>query len=196
VYLNIAKPNPGSLTSTACILPGIYTGEELAGLDVDVLSSALQPFPQRGDGTDDVALTGEVWLTGGDVNASADPTIIADIAGEATKGTADISFTATVTIGANRLIPSSDPSQPSLHPICKQRIVTPIVLGAMGAGIQPVQDGTLVVTIDPTLWLANVDFSSIAGPPFAIPDDNTTPAGNNLFTGLRAASGTFALELE
>ena len=63
---------------TNCILPGIYTGEALDGLDVDLLSATPQPFPSPGTGTDDEARTGEVWLTGGDVNAAADPTVIAD----------------------------------------------------------------------------------------------------------------------
>lgn len=192
VYLNLSVPNPGTLTQgTNCILPGIYTGEELSGLDVDVLSSTPQPFPTPGIGTDDEARTGEVWLTGGDVNTLDDTTVIADLAGTASRAASTVPFTASVTIGGNRLIPSTDPANPSAHPICKQRIVTPITID-----FRPTTGGTLLVTIDPTLWFANVEFSSVmttSPPPYAFPDDNSNPASQSLFKGLRSANGNFSL---
>jgi len=52
VYLNSPTPISGS-AATNCILPGIYTAEELSPLDVDVLSTAAQPFPEAATGTDD-----------------------------------------------------------------------------------------------------------------------------------------------
>jgi hypothetical protein len=194
VYLNLAVSNPEVAAGTSCILPGIYTGEELSGLDVDVLSTTPQPFATPGVGTDDESRTGEVWLTGGDVNATADPTIIADLAGTATNTTTTLPFTASVTIGANRLIKSSDPANPSAHPICKQRIVSPIQID-----FRPAQGGTLLVTIDPTLWFANVDFTPLVSSPpaaFVFPDDDSLPASQNLFTGLRSSGGTFNLTFE
>jgi hypothetical protein len=194
VYLNLAVPISGS-QETNCILPGIYTAEELAGLDVDVLSAAPQPFPQPGVGTDDEARTGEVWLTGGDVNADADQTLIADVAGTATKAAQVLPFTGTVTINtANRGIPPSNPAQPSQHPICKQRIVSPIPID-----LRPHDGGTLRLTVDTQQWFANVDFTAMVADPaggFAIPDDNTNAASAALFTGLRAATATFQLAFE
>lgn len=194
VYLNLAVPISGS-QETVCILPGIYTAEELAPLDVDVLDPTAQPFPQPATGTNDEARTGEVWLTGGDVNADADSTVIADLAGTATNATTTLPFTATITIGtANRGIPGSDPSQPSQHPICKQRIVSPIPID-----LRPHDGGTLVVAIDPRTWFANVDFTALVpdgGGGFVFPDTNTNAASQNLFTGLRAASSTFQLSFE
>jgi len=192
LYLNLARPISGA-QSTSCILPGIYTAEELAGLDVDVLSTAPQLFPVRGTGTDDAAKTAEIWLTGGDVNAANDPTIIADLAGTASKGATTIAWSARVTIGDNRYIASSDPARPSAHPICKQRIVTPIPLGD---GLRPVGGGTLLVRVDPTLWFANVDFSELQPPDYAFPDDLSIPASQNLFTGLRASTGTYQLSFQ
>jgi len=194
VYLNLAVPISGS-QETACILPGIYTAEELAPLDVDVLDATAQAFPQRATGTNDEARTGEVWLTGGDINADADATVIADLAGVASNPTATLPFTATITIGtANRGIQASDPSQPSQHPICKQRIVSPIPID-----LRPHDGGTLVLAIDPRTWFANVDFTALvpdgAGG-FVFPDTNTNVAGQSLFTGLRAASSTFQLTFE
>ena len=194
VYLNLAVPISGS-QETACILPGVYTAQELTGLDVDVLDVSRQPFPQPATGTDDEARTGEVWLTGGDVNATSDATVIADLAGTATAGATMMSFTARVTIGtANRGIAGSDPSLPSQHPICKQRIVSPIPIE-----LRPHDGGELVLAIDTRAWFANVDFTALepdgAGG-FVFPDTNSNVASQNLFTGLRAASSTFQLSFE
>ena len=190
VYLNLAVPLSGS-QDTSCILPGIYTAEELYPLDVDVLSTAPQPFPQVGTGTDDEARTGEVWLTGGDINAPDDPTVIAAVSGTASQGALTLPFSASVTISqSNRGIPPSDPALPSQHPICKQRIVTPIPID-----VRPEDNGTLAVTIDASQWFANVDFSFL--PPGGVfPDDNSNPASQNLFAGLRAATTTFQLTFE
>ena len=188
VYLNLSVPISGS-QETNCILPGVYTAQELAPLDVDELSTAAQPFPQPATGTDDEARTAEVWLTGGDINADADPTPIATLAGTATRG-ADpaVPFTATVTIATtNRGIPASDASQPSQHPICKQRIVSPIPID-----LTPTDGGTLVVAIDPAPWLATIDFFTLP-PSGEIPDSNTDTAGQALFSGLRAAAASFQL---
>jgi hypothetical protein len=187
VYLNLAVPISGS-KETRCILPGIYTAEALSSLDVDVLSTAPQAFPAPGTGTDDEARTGEVWLTGGDVNADADDTVIADLAGTATRDAQVIPFSASVTISTtNRGLPPSNPAQPSQHPICKQRIVSPIPID-----LRPRDGGTLVIQVDTRAWFANVDFSALP-PDGVFPDDNQDPASQHLFTGLRAATATFQL---
>jgi len=194
VYLNLAVPISGS-QETACILPGIYTAQELAALDVDVLDQTPRPFPQPATGTNDEARTGEVWLTGGDVNADADPTVIADVAGVASNATSTLPFTAAITIStANRGIPGSDPAQPSQHPICKQRIVSPIAID-----LRPRDGGTLVLAVDTRTWFANVDFTALVsdgGGGFVFPDTNTNAASQSLFTGLRAASSTFQFSFE
>ncbi|HET9621868.1 MAG TPA: hypothetical protein VFP84_10895 [Kofleriaceae bacterium] len=185
VYLNLAVPISGS-QATNCILPGIYTAEELFPLDVDVLSTAPQAFPERATGTDDVARTGEIWLTGGNVNADTDSTTIAEVAGTASKAAATIPFTAAITIStSNRGIPASNPAQPSQHPICKQRIVSPIPID-----LAPRAGGTLAITVDPSRWFANVDFGQLPADG-VFPDDDASPASQNLFTAVRAAAATF-----
>ncbi|HEY4181001.1 MAG TPA: hypothetical protein VGM90_29360 [Kofleriaceae bacterium] len=190
VFLNLAVPISGS-QETNCILPGIYTAQELSALDVDVLSSDRQLFPAPGTGTDDVARTGEIWLTGGDINAETDTTQIARLAGTATKNGAVVPFTAGVTISfANRGIPQSDPALPSQHPICKQRIVSPIPIE-----LDPTDGGTLVIQVDPKPWITNIDFGALT-PDGVIPDTNTDPASQSLFTGMRAAAATFQLSFE
>jgi hypothetical protein len=190
VYLNLAVPISGS-QATACILPGIYTSEELAPLDVDVLSPAPQAFPEPATGTDDEVRTGEIWLTGGDVNAAADTTVIAQVAGTATRAAQAIPFSAKITISsANRGILGGSTALPSLHPICKQRIVSPIAID-----LRPRNHGTLAITVDPSRWFANVDFTQLP-PGGEFPDDNTNPASQNLFTGLRAATASFQLSFQ
>lgn len=189
VYLNLSVPNSGA-QETTCILPGVYTAQELSGLDVDVLSTAPQPFPEPGTGTDDEARTGEVWLTGGDVNANSDRTVIAELAGTATRAAQVLPFTAQITINSgNRGIPSP-PVLPSLHPICKQRIVSPIRID-----LRPRDRGTLAITVDPSEWFANVDFTMLP-PGGAFPDDNANPASQNLFTAIRAATATFQFSFQ
>jgi hypothetical protein len=190
IYLNLSVPSSGA-QATSCILPGVYSGQELAGLTIDALSPEPQRFPQPGSGTSDPPEAAELWLTGGDINASTDPTVIADLAGTATRGPATIPFTARITIGNNRLIPSSDPALPSLHPICKQRIVSPILVD----GLAPSDGGTLVLHIDPARWFANVDFTGVE-PGAALPDDLSTPQSQALFAGLRSAGTTYTFTFE
>lgn len=189
VYLNLSVAASGS-QETTCILPGVYTAQELSGLDVDVLSPAAQPFPEVGTGTDDEVRTGEVWLTGGDVNADSDGTVIAQLTGTATRAAQVLPFTAEVTINSgNRGIPSP-PVLPSLHPICKQRIVSPIRID-----LRPHDHGTLAITVDPSGWFANVDFTMLPADG-VFPDDNANPASQNLFTALRAATATFQFSFQ
>jgi hypothetical protein len=189
VYLNLTRPNSG-LQDTQCILPGVYTAQELAPIDVDVLSTAPQPFAEPGTGTDDEALTGEVWLTGGDVNADSDATVIADLAGTATKDAQVLPFSATIQINsANRGIPGS-PAFPGLHPICKQRIVSPILID-----LRPHTGGTLAVIVDPSGWFANVDFSQIP-PDGVFPDERNNTASDHLFNAIRAATATFQFSFQ
>ena len=174
--------------------PGYSLPDMTSGSEITTEFVLNAPGSQM-EGTNDEARTGEVWLTGGDVNADADSTVIADLAGTASNATTTLPFTATITIGtANRGIPGSDPSQPTQHPICKQRIVSPIPID-----LRPHDGGTLVLAIDPRTWFANVDFTALVpggGGGFVFPDTNTNAASQNLFTGLRAASSTFQLSFE
>ena len=190
VYLNRSAPNSGS-QATACILPGVYTAQELSALDVDVLSTAPQPFPEPGTGTDDEVVAGEIWLTGGDINAATDQTVIVDLAGTATQAAQpSVPFSARIQISsANRGLMST-PGLPSLHPICKQRIVSPI-----RTDLRPRDGGTLSITVDPSGWFATVDFATLP-PGGAFPDDNTSTAGAALFTAIRAATATFQMSFQ
>jgi hypothetical protein len=192
VYLNRSVPSSGA-QATSCVLPGIYSGQVTTPLDVDALSPAPQLFPADGEGTADVSQTGEVWLFGSDVNATADPTVIADVTGTAVQGAgATVAFTGQLTISQNRAVSVGNPALPGSSPLCKQRIVTPIPVDFTLA-----QGGTLLVRVDPRAWLANVDFAQI-------PADPSNPAQRKFldrsegqpdlafYGGLRAASGTYS----
>ena len=182
VYLNTANPSSGA-GATSCVLPGIYVAEAFGPVTVDLLSPALQPFPAAGEGTETQATTAEVWLTGGDVNAPVDPTVIFDVAGTATKGGATYPFQGAITISSNRAIPILTPALPGSNPICKQRIVTPIAVD-----LTPTDGGVLTMRIDPRGMFPTVDFSTLTGT--QIPD-SSAGAGGVLFKGLLSNAGVY-----
>jgi hypothetical protein len=192
VYLNKAIPISGA-QATRCVLPGIYVAQVTAGLDVDALSPALQPFPEKGEAIEARAIAGEVWLTGGDVNAAEDSTVILDVAGTAEKGGMAYPFEGKLTIGNNRLGPINDPSQPGAHPICKERIVSPIPIH-----LDVRSGGSLLVRVDPRELFQNVEFSGLT-PASASPglyrfEDATEGQPNvNLYGALGSREGTYEL---
>lgn len=187
VYLNQAAPASGA-QATDCYLPGTYVGEETAALDVDLLDSTPQPFPQDALGvTEPPALAEQIWLTSGDINAADDATPILQVAGTADGPAGTFPFQGTVTIGANHV-----PSGTVLgggDSICRQRIVSPIQ--------QPVtlkSHGGLLLRIDPRLLFVDVDFSLLpldaATGVYTFSDDPSAPGyaptAQNLYANLRS----------
>ncbi len=163
VYVNEAPPG-ATFGTPACIDPGVYAAEVPGGVEVDLLSTAAQPFSVKGSGTADLGQSWELWLTSGDVNAATNggfgvPNTV-DLQGTATRESdgAAFAFAATVNIDEdNRGVPVSDPAQPGLNPICKQRIVE---LG--GIALQLFPGGALQVTVDPRGWFnLPIDFSTL-----------------------------------
>jgi hypothetical protein len=198
LYLNASPPISGA-QETSCILPGVYVAEVTKGRDIDLLDSTPQPFPGGGEGKTDPATVGEVWLMGtADVNAQQDQTPILIIAGTATKGGVTHAFAGTLTIGKNRDKAPPNAATPGAHPLCKERIVTPIRIDVL-----PRAGGTLLMRADPRELLASVNFDdptflmkdAVASDPTQVlfDDDASTTAGLNLYLGLRAAS-TYTFE--
>jgi hypothetical protein len=189
VYLSQARPLAGS-QETSCLQAveiGVYVGQVTQGLDVDLLSPTPQPFPVSGEGTTVAAKSGEIWLTGGDVNAEADTTVILDIAGLATRNADQFPFQGAITIGKNWALPSPASTMPGAHPICKQRIVTPIAVDlALDSG------GTLLVRADPrALFGSSVDFSALRSTVdgvYRFDDGRLSTVDLNLYTSLHSAS--------
>jgi hypothetical protein len=193
VYLNRAVATSVA-SNTSCTLQGIYDAEVVpsdGGIVLDALSPELQPFPNQGHATSDRNFTGEVWLNGGDVNDPSDTTVILDVAGTAEKDGVQYPFVGELTIGANHA-DSGSTVLPGLHPICKQRIVSPI-----GLDITPASGGTLVLRVDPARMFANVDFSDLVQEPdglFHFDDERESEshvvdnASKSLYTGLHATT--------
>jgi hypothetical protein len=187
VYLNESMPVSGA-QPTDCILPGTYVAEVTEGLDINLLSPEPQPFGRRGTGTTLPALAGEVWLVGGDINQVQDSTPILMIAGTADKGAVAYPFTGTITISNNR---QPDNTATSSHPICKERIVTPIPVDfALSPG------GALRLFVDPTMLFTNVDFSQLAANStgYVFKDDSNDQPSRNLYLNLKAAGALYRFE--
>lgn len=193
VYLNRSRPNSVA-SDTSCSLPGIYVAQVLGGLEVDLLSARPQAFPERGFATSERALTGEVWLSPGDVNADASETTVLDVAGTATRNGRSFPFEGELSIGENRVVAPTDPSLPGQHPICKQRVVSPIPLD-----LTPKSSGSLLLRIDPRGIFGNVDFATLTddGGTFRFADESgVDQASDNLYAGLRRATGVYRLSWE
>lgn len=189
VYLNRSRPVSVS-SDTSCSLPGIYVAEVLGGVEVDLLSGELQAFPSAGFATSERALTGEVWLTDGDVNQPESTTRVLRVAGLAEREGARYPFTAELTIGENRSLPATDPALPGQHPICKQRVVSPIDLDLkLHAG------QALLLRIEPRDMFANVDFATLTetdGSYRFADEPGVDQASDNLYAGLHRAGGVYA----
>lgn len=195
VYLNRSVPVSGG-QERECFLPGIYVGQVLRGLDVDVLSATPQPFPVRGTGTEDLAVTGELWLTGDRIDALDDRTPILEVVGTAVRGDESMRFEGTITIERTgyRAPAANDPARPGANPLCAERIVTPIPIS-----ITPRDTGALLVRVDPRGWFANVELGelekvSAESDLRRFPAENTGQPATNLYRGLRSASGVYSFE--
>jgi hypothetical protein len=194
LYLNRATPTSVS-SDTSCTLSGVYVAEVPFPLELDALSTERQAFPELGQATAELAQAGEVWLTGGDVNEPSDSTVILDVAGVAERNEVRFPFEGKLTIGENRLQPTP-PELPGLKPICKERIVSPVPVH-----VTPERGLALVLTVDAARMFSNVEFSELAVDAEGIyhfDDDpsTATPASENLYIGLRAASGIYEFGFE
>ena len=169
VYVNEAPPGSGGTFNTpSCIDPGVYCAQVPGGVEVNLLSTAPQKFSVQGNGSADLGLSWELYLTDGDVNDPDNSGFgipnTADLQGTATPlgGGPTIQWAATVTINQeNRGLPTEDPGQPGLDPICKQRILE------LGDVSLTLSDGvSMLLTIDPRgFFQLPIDFSSL--PPVA-----------------------------
>jgi len=166
LYFDESPPSTG-FDTPVCITPDIYAGQVPGGLEVNLLSPEPQAFTTPGNGSADTALSWDIWLTNGDINATANLGVhVVDLQGVATRLSdhQPFSFAAIVTIngvleGAGaRLTQSSTPGLPGQYPICKQRI---LALN-LPNGLPFYQGGALRVTVDPRQWLltSDIDFAS------------------------------------
>jgi hypothetical protein len=135
-------------------------------------------------------LTGEVWLHQGDVNQAAGGATVLRVRGTAERDGQSYPFSGRLSIGQNRVEAPTDPALPGQHPICKQRIVSPILLE-----LQPEPGRELLLRIDPRPMFGNVDFSTLTDGPgaFTFADaSGVDQASDNLYAGMRRSSGVYA----
>jgi hypothetical protein len=188
VYLNRSRPTSVA-SDTSCSLPGIYVAQVLSGREIDLLSADPQPFPGTGFATTEPSSTGEVWLADGDVNRSASSTVVLRVSGNAEREGVSYPFEGKLTIGQNRALAPSDAALPGQHPICKQRIVSPIAVDLLA---HPGE--ALLLRIDPRAMFGNVDFDtlSVVGERYRFADQTgVDQASDNLYAGLRRSSGVY-----
>ena len=196
LYLNQQNPQNYALEQ-ACVQEGIYTGEVRGGLTFDALSPVPNTFPVAGNGTDLPTRAAELWLTGGDLLADSDKTVLLDVTGEASGGGAVFPFEGRITIGTNRTIPPRNPALPGSNPLCRQRLVSPISFDVT------LQQGSVVwLMVDPRAWFANVEFtelSKVSDAPllyrFIDDQDSSAQPDKALYSAFRSASGPYRLEL-
>jgi hypothetical protein len=189
VYLNRSRATSVS-SDTSCSLAGIYVAEVLSGREVDLLSPAPQVFPSAGFATTERAATGEVWLSRGDVNQPSSSGVVLRVSGRAERAGQSYPFAGQLSIGPNRVVPPTDPALPGQHPICKQRIVSPIAVDLAAS------DGrALLLRIDPRNMFGNVDFETLGlvGDSYRFADETgVDQASDNLYAGLRRSSGVYS----
>jgi hypothetical protein len=194
VYLNMSRPSSGG-PEEPCILPGIYVAQAFpacsaspCGVDLDLLSPSLTSFTSAGQGTLNKAVEGEVWLSGGDINAPDDPTPILHVVGSAEKGGTTWPFDATITIGQNRALAPPNVAMPGANPICRRRIASLIPVD-----FTVTDGGTLSLRIDARGLFQEVDFAAL-GPgsttTIVIPDVGSG-VSDELYQGLLFNSGVY-----
>ena len=189
MYLNRARPTSVA-SDTSCTLPGIYVTQVLSGREVDLLSPIPQLFPEPAFTTSERALTGEVWLTDGDVDDVTSSRSVLRVVGVAERDGQIYPFKGQLSIGKNRLIAATDPALPGQHPICKQRIVSPI---AVDLRARPGR--SLLLRVDPRAMFANVDFSTLTASDgvYQFADaPGVDQASDNLYAGLRRPGGVYS----
>jgi hypothetical protein len=112
------------------------------------------------------------------------------VTGTASRGADEFPFEGELTIGENRVIAPIDAALPGQHPICKQRIVSPIPLS-----LKPHAGASLLLRIDPRGMFGNVDFSTLSETDgiFRFADESgVDQASDNLYAGVRRSTGVYA----
>ncbi len=194
VYLNRSRP-ASVAADTSCTLAGVYVAEAQGGAEIDLLSPQPQQLPGRGVATNERALSGEVWLTRGDVDRVESAGEVLKIAGTAERDGHSLAFSGRLSIGKNRVIAPSNEALPGQNPICKQRIVSPIPVDLQGS-----PGDALLLRVDVRAMFSNVDFATLeqtSGGEHVFADrSGVNQASDNLFAGLRRASGVYQLSWE
>jgi hypothetical protein len=189
VYLVSSLPVSGAQNQD-CILPSTYVAQLTTGLDVDLLSASPQKFPTLGHGTTLAARAAQVWLTGGDVDNVDDKTPILEIQGTADRAGDVRPFFGRIIIGKNHQ--AGETLAPGAHPICKERIVSPIP-----TSLTVQKTGGLHLTIDARQLFVNAELGDLAksGNTWLFDDEPGTDAYTqpsiNLYQNLKSGGSLY-----
>ncbi|HWW85863.1 MAG TPA: hypothetical protein VNZ26_19835 [Vicinamibacterales bacterium] len=210
MYLDESLPTSGAAQST-CTLPGTYVGEVRAGRDIDMLDPSPQPFPildglgSPADGSTIPALVGQVWLSGPDVNSTAEQTAphsilpaVLLVEGTATNTTDSTTYPFAGSISIQPGNAGSNKALPGTNAICEQRIVSQVRVDVTLS-----QGGTLILHLDPKPLFTKVDFAGFSAPfskdplLYAFQDKGTSDTDQpsvKLYENLRASGPVYRFQ--
>jgi hypothetical protein len=213
VYLNVVAPLRSGETSwmrpfirsafahDEHLGEGRVVGEVLAQVTIDALSPVLVPFGSQGSMTQEHVRTADVFLWPPPETPPETTNIdaaSAELAGEAVRGKDHVRFRGRLVID-DAWASDAKPGERSATPISEIRQVR-----GVPASFYPVEGGALEIRVDVCPLFRGADFSNLAANPTdadgtkilvqskdgAIATDQVM---RNVFQGLRASSGTYAI---
>jgi hypothetical protein len=195
LYLTQAVATSGG-GPAPCVLPGTYdgvfVGEVRGGGDVDLLDPSMQRLSVTGDGDTIPAVTGQVWLMHGDVNAATDSPVLT-LAGSVELGGTTKTFSASIAIDQSTQGASSSSGLPGENQVCQKRIVSGVAVN-----VTLEQAGTLVLDLDPKSLFANADFSRLpttgCQTDLCFTSDSSNQPSTNLLKNLTSPGGLYRFE--
>lgn len=213
IYLNVIAP----LRDEATFVPwlgvkrafgdddhlggGREVGEILGQVTFDALSPALVPFPVQGTMTQEQIRTAEIWLwppPGKAPEAVNIDTPSVDVAGVAVRGDSRVPFRGALILN-EAWTTDAKPGERSAQPVTSLRKVRGIPTTFF-----PTEGGALEIRFDVRALFRGADFSNLAASP-ADEDGTkilvqsktgkftTDQVMRNVFQGLRASTGTYAV---
>jgi hypothetical protein len=196
LYLTQSVPTSGG-GPAPCVLPGTYdgvfVGQVRGGGDIDLLDPSIQPLSVTGNGSTIPAVTGQVWLMHGDVNAASDPLPVLTLQGSIEMGGTTKSFSAAIAISQSTQGSSASSGLPGENQVCQKRIVDGVPVSLTLA-----QGGTLVLDLDPKALFANADLSQLpttgCETALCFTDDSSNQPSVNLLKNLTSAGGLYRFE--
>jgi len=214
VYLNVIPPLTDSSASLfryfirsawahgeGHLDAGRVTGEVLAQISFDALSSELVAFPARGDITQEEVRTADIWFypePGVAADTTKIDTIALDVAGAATRAGESVSFRGKLVLNDDWIADQTAGERGN------QSITGIRQVRGVPASFFPIEGGQLQIGFDVTRLFRGADFSSLKGNPTdadgtkALVQKQTSTTNRdqvmtNLYQGLRETSGTYSV---
>jgi hypothetical protein len=180
---------------------GRIVGEVLSQITFNALSSELVPFPGLGTTTDEPVRTTDVWLypaPGVSADTTKIDTVALDVAGIARRDGRELRFRGSLVLN-DAWLPDATAGQRGTTSIALLRRVRGIP-----SGFTPANGGSLEVRFDVRAPFRGADFSNLEASPVdregikllvqSKSGKNTTDqVMTNLFQGVRATTGTYAV---